>query len=467
MRYACRSKTNVDMELPKDFVAEFDGLAEALLEEPSVSVRRNMSKTDSFDDGADADTVPWCEAGLYLSERPQFTFDPSLHQGLYYVQDASSMIYSHIVGRLTASGTPVAYLDACAAPGGKTTAAIDALPKGSLVVANEFVPARAQTLKENLIKWGSPAVVVSKGDTRRFRKLPAMFDIVAADVPCSGEGMFRKDPEAVRQWTPALVEECASRQREIIDNLWDAIAPGGYLIYSTCTFNRSENEDMVGWILDNYDCESAAVDMPEEWGTVEREGCRHFLPGRVRGEGLTVAVIRKSEGCPGRHRTSSIKPVKESSADKKILDQCRSWLLSPDSFVFELSGSSVYAFPKPWYGTARELDLKLDVIYRGIEVGSVKGRDIIPSQSLALSRAFDSSAFPSCEVDYPTAVAYLRRESMALPEGVARGFVLLTYGGRPLGFVKNIGNRANNLYPNEWRILSTYVPAEAPAVLVR
>lgn len=449
------------MELPKDFVADFDGLADALLGEPSVSLRRNVAKTSPFP--ADADTVPWCVDGLYLFDRPQFTFDPALHQGLYYVQDASSMIYSYIVDRLTDGTGPVAYLDACAAPGGKTTTAIDALPAGSLVVANEFVPGRALTLRENMIKWGAPAVVVTRGDTKRFRKLPGMFDIVAADVPCSGEGMFRKDPEAVRQWTPALVAECAVRQRGIIDNLWDSIKPGGYLIYSTCTINRQENEDVVRWIIDNYEAVAVPLDFPEEWHTVERDGCRHFLPGRVRGEGLTVAVLRK--GVDGRAFRLSAKPEKEVSADRKLIDACRGWLDGSADYLFEVGGGTIRAFPQRWIAWLKEFEPRLDVVCRGVDVASVKGRDLIPTQSLAMSTAYDRTVFPEYEVGYHMAVAYLRRESVTLPDDAPRGFVMLTYGGMPLGFVKNLGNRANNLYPNEWRILSTHVPDAAPCIL--
>lgn len=448
------------MELLVDFNPGFEGLREALLCEPSVSIRRNVAKTAPFVDGSDR--VPWCAEGRYLEERPQFTFDPSMHQGRYYVQDASSMIYSHIIKRLTSDGRPVAYLDACAAPGGKTTAAVDALPAGSLVVANEYVPQRALALKENLIKWGSPSVVVSRGDTARFRSLPQMFDIVAADVPCSGEGMFRKDAEAVRQWTPALVEECAGRQRVIVDNLWDALKPGGFLIYSTCTFNRQENEDMVRMILDSYDASLVDLAMDSGWGVVERDGCHHFLPGRVRGEGLTVAVIKKGLSAHGR---SPLKGMKESPSDRKTIDSCRGWLTDPSDFYWEVCGTSVRAFPALWAPHLKELEKKLDIIYRGVEVAALKGRDFVPSHPLAMSTALNPDAFERCEVDYPTAVAYLRREAVALPSDVARGFVMLTYNGLPLGFVKNLGNRANNLYPNEWRILSTHGPAEPLRIL--
>ncbi len=442
------------MELPKDFNPDFDGLREALSGEPTVSIRRNVAKSRPF--SAYADTVPWCPDGLYLSERPLFTFDPGLHQGIYYVQDASSMIYAEIVRRLTEPDKPVAYLDACAAPGGKTTAAIDALPDGSLTVANEFVPTRAAILKENLIKWGSSDIVVSKGDTARFRALKGIFDIVAADVPCSGEGMFRKDSEAVRQWTPALVEECASRQRTIIDNLWPALKDGGYLIYSTCTFNRRENEEIVKWILDNYDASVVDIHLPAEWGVTKRESCLHFLPGKVRGEGLTVAVIKKNGS--GNPRHFSVKPVKDSIIDKKLARECLSWLADGESYSLEVVKNTVRAFPRQWTPLLKELEKRLDIIYAGVDVASIKGRDLIPSHALAMSTIVSPYAFVRHEVDYPSAISYLRREAVSLPPNVPKGFVMLTYGQQPLGFVKNLDNRANNLYPNEWRILSTHIP---------
>jgi 16S rRNA C967 or C1407 C5-methylase (RsmB/RsmF family) len=265
------------MELPDKFIeyitklnAEvLNGLCDTLANTaPSVSVRPNRLKGITAPEGARR--VPWHDAGFYLAEREQFTFDPAMHQGLYYVQDASSMIVGTIVAKLTGDGVAVRYLDACAAPGGKTTAAIDALPTGSLVVANEYVPQRAAILAENVMKWGYPRIVVTRGDTARYTKLPAFFDIIATDVPCSGEGMMRKDAEAVAQWSPALVEECAQRQRMIVDNLWGSLRTGGYLIYSTCTFNGSDY--VLYWFM-------------FKWGL-----CPIFRPGHYS---IREAILRK------------------------------------------------------------------------------------------------------------------------------------------------------------------------------
>lgn len=205
-------------------------LIDALGREPSVAVRLNAGKTGAGKSVVGGRRVGWNDAGFHLSERPAFTFDPALHQGLYYVQDASSMFVGHVVGELTRNAAgPLTVLDACAAPGGKTTAVIDALPEGSVVVANEFVAKRAAVLRENLAKWGYPYVVVTQGDTSRFSQMEGVFDIVVADVPCSGEGMMRKDEDAVGQWSDGLVEQCSRLQHEILGNLWGALRPGDTL----------------------------------------------------------------------------------------------------------------------------------------------------------------------------------------------------------------------------------------------
>ena len=454
------------MNLPQQFINQIEsygapcltGLCEALASTaPEVSVRVNRRKGASVPDGADR--VAWCPSGFYLEARRQFTFDPAFHQGLYYVQDASSMAVSTVVETLTAGRGPVVYLDACAAPGGKTTAAIDSLPEGSLVVANEYDFKRAAVLAENIAKWGAPGVIVSRGDTSRFRKLRSAFDIIAADVPCSGEGMMRKDAEAVAQWTPSLVRECAARQREIVDNLWPALRPGGFLIYSTCTFNRLENEEMVDYIcrelggetvvtpLDSFDCIARGIDTPHH--------CYRFIPGRTRGEGLFMAVIRKNgEAAPDTVATA--RPSKNVGKNKDNTVEKAAAALLDGEYKITVTSDMITALPAALATQAAPIVKALDVVSAGLTVATVKGKDIIPSQALALSTALRDGTFPTAEVDYQTAMAYLRREAVVVD--APRGFVLLTFGGRPLGFVKNLGNRSNNLYPQSWRILSTHVP---------
>lgn len=447
------------MSLPESFLKliesynapQLAGLSGALLAEPSVAVRVNHLKGGSEPAGCEA--VPWCADGFYLPGRIGFTFDPAWHQGLYYVQDASSMIVAHVVRSLTADGKAVRLLDACAAPGGKTTAALSVLPEGSAVVANEYVAARCAVLRENLAKWGYGEVAVAQGDTAAFRKAPGAFDIIIADVPCSGEGMMRKDAEAVEQWSPALVRQCAARQREIVDNLWEALAPGGYLVYSTCTFNRDENECMVAYLTDRHGAENVAVPVDPSWGIAPgidtTNDCMRFIPGLIRGEGLFMAVVRKpvtavAVGSKPDRKGKSKGKKKAPAAD--VPDAVRQWLNCQAEWSIE--GDTVLAHPAdvadaglPWRAS--------------LPVATVKGRDFIPTQQLAMSRRLNAAAFPAVEVDSATAIAYLGCRAVALAPDVPRGIVLLTHRRHPLGFVKNLGNRANNLYPKAWRILAS------------
>lgn len=429
------------------------GLTESLESSaPSVSLRLNPRKGASAPEGGQP--VPWSGQGWYLPSRPQFTLDPSLHQGRYYVQEASSMIVGEIVRCLTKGiNTPLVYLDACAAPGGKTTAVIDTLPEGSLVVANEYVPKRATILAENLTKWGYPDIIVSRGDTARFRKLAGTFDLIGVDAPCSGEGMFRKDEEAAAQWSPPLVDECSARQWEILTNLWGALKPGGYLIYSTCTFNRQENEEIAERIVNELGAESIGLEFPEEWniapGIDTKTNCYRFLPHRLRGEGLFVTVVKK----PGEIIPAKVKHPKTLKQDK-TLEHLRKWLNNGDRYMLKRIGDSIIAVDKTHASTATLLKQHLDIIKHGIELATIKGRDYAPTQSLAMSTEINLKAFPTSEVDKETALSYLRREVVGtLPEGTPKGYLLLTYENLPLGFVKNVGNRANNLYPLNWRVL--------------
>ena len=434
-----------------EHIAEVDsGLANELTHalattEPVTSVRHNIRKGVAPSEGADR--VPWCEMGEYLAERPQFTFMPELHQGRFYVQDASSMFIGYAIRQLTGD-EPVSYLDACAAPGGKTTAAIDALPWGSHVVANEFVGSRAAVLRENLAKWGCPYATVTQGDTRQFREHPERFDIIAADVPCSGEGMMRKDPEAVAQWSLGLVGQCAARQREILDNLWGALKPGGYMIYSTCTFNVEENESMIEYLRDSYGAESVEIATPEEWGIAgasigEMPACR-FMPQNLRGEGLFMAVVRKPASDAESGGRGKAKKAKAGKAPK--IPDVSHWLKGEYDATLESDGENIWATPGGFSAG--------DALRPRTLIGVIKGKSVVPTQELAMSEMLNAEAFGQWEVDKATALQYLRHEAVTLDDAAPRGVILLVYGRRPLGFVKNLGNRANNLYPSAWRILS-------------
>ena len=459
------------MTLSADFIAQMRAIlpdeADALLAaitstEPSVAIRVNPLKAPAHAAPA-LRRVPWCDAGRYLAEREPFTFDVDFQSGRYYVQDASSMFIHHVLRHLVKE--PVRYLDLCAAPGGKTTTAISALPQGSMVVANEIVNARARVLCENLQKWGAPRCVVTCNAPHHFGRLSHFFDVVAADVPCSGEGMMRKDEQARRQWSPALVKQCADLQRSIIADVWDALRPGGLLIYSTCTYNTLENEQMLAWMVQEYGAEPVAVPVPEQWHIHPAiEGnlpCYRFMPHRTEGEGLFMAVLRKPEAPRKEVRLKKAKATKAKPLPVPKEVRCR--LKDADHFDFSVVNDEVVALPADM-APIMPAFADLNVMHMGVNVGAIKGKNCVPSHSLALSSALNPAAFPTCEVDYLAAMAFLRGEALSLPQA-PRGYVLLTYHSQPIGFVNNLGNRANNLYPKAWRVLSTHLPTVPPNIL--
>jgi len=410
------------MQLPLGFIEMMTGLLgkesaeflHAMQLPPVTSVRLNSRKpSGSFEE---CRGVKWCEKGVYLDDRPVFTLDPLLHAGAYYVQDASSMIYYETVKRilreLRGDGTRLSILDMCAAPGGKCTAMIDAVPDGTRVVANEYVGRRAGILRENLAKWGYPGVTVTNCASSVYAGNGDAFDIVAVDAPCSGEGMMRKDSDAVEQWSMDLVGKCAELQREILADAVAALRPGGFLIYSTCTFNRFENEENAGYIKDKLGMLPYDPGFPEEWGIprgIDTDlPVYRFMPHKTEGEGLFLAVFRH-----------------------------------PGEYVPRMSGSGAVSAVR---------DGSLSVV-KGRKTGKKGSVPEVPAIEEILSVEFDRDAYPVAELDLDKALAYLRRESVTLSPGVPKGIVMMAYKGLLLGPAKNIGSRANNLYPKNWRIL--------------
>lgn len=444
------------MELNSDFVARtrslfgeerYSRFVSALSEEPVVSVRLNNRKPASSFEGS---AVPWAPEGVYLPSRPVFTADPHFHAGCYYVQEASSMFLGQVVEQFVKG--PVRALDLCAAPGGKSTHLLQALPAGSLLVSNEPMPLRAQVLAENVIKWGRASAVVTKNEPVDFASFRNFFDFVLVDAPCSGEGMFRKDSFAVEQWSVANVRQCAARQREIVADIWDSLRPGGIMVYSTCTFNREENEDCVEWIAGNLGAEVLNVDVAAEWGitgslTTEGLPVYRFIPGFTKGEGLFMAVLRKDgDGAVVQPRMPRLKV-----ADKRVKDEVCRWLKEAECFDLVMRDETVVAMPKEHTAAMMALCQKLRVLHCALPLAEAKNNKLLPLHPLAMSVELEPSAFRRVEVERDKALAYLHREALLFADEPV-GHLLITYKGVPLGFVKNIGNRANNLYPAEWRI---------------
>lgn len=410
--------------------ARFAVLQEALGEEPPASIRLNPFKADArrVRPGV-GQGVPWCPYGWLLPSRPEFTLDPLFHAGVYYVQESSSMFLDHVLR--TCVHRPVRMLDLCAAPGGKTTCAMAALPPGSVLYSNEPVRHRASVLAENVVKFGHPGIVVTSNYASDYRRAGLTFDVVLADVPCSGEGMFRKDAKAVEEWSPEKVRQCQGLQRDIVSDIWPALRPGGLLVYSTCTFNAHENEENAMWIARELGADFVEVAVEAGWHIASSlaggiPACR-FIPGFTPGEGLFMTVLRKHGG--SRPEPSS--PGRNVRGEKG-----------------------------------------LHVLCHGVAPDTRKGASAIPDISRALMTEGSAEApnamvwdGAAADVDYAAAIAFLRHEAIALPEGTPRGIVQVRWHGCALGFVKNIGTRANNLYPPAWKIKTTHLRTSPPEVL--
>lgn len=385
--------------------------------------------------------VPWCDRGFVLPERPDFTADPLLHAGCYYVQEAASMAISLAYEAMEEK--PSLLLDLCAAPGGKSTLWRSLMPQGCFLVANEPVHQRAMILRENLQKWGQPDMLVTESLSEAFGRLGGLFDVIAADVPCSGEGMFRKDPNARSEWSEANAEMCAGRQREIVRDAWPALREGGYMVYSTCTFNPAENEENVRWICRELGAEIVPLHPNPEWGICEEDGFLRFFPHRTRGEGFFLALLQK-------HASQAVFRLRKI---EKTVSLPRGWLADERAFAGIVhKDGSVSALRQTLLPAATAIRAAVRTIATGVEMAHPKGKKLQPAHALALSTSLATDAFPRVELSLNDALQYLSRQSLCLSSETPRGYVLATYQDRPLGFLNNLGTRANNLYPNEWRI---------------
>ena len=408
---------------------------------PTVSSSPNIALSSST---IFTEAVPWCSLGLYLSARPNFTLDPILHAGAYYVQEPSSMILE-ILRPLVSKADRV--LDLCAAPGGKSTHLATMLSQSSQLIANEVIRTRASVLRENITKWGDPRVRVTSLDPSAFAPRGEEFGFILVDAPCSGEGMFRKDPSAVSEWSPKAVADCVARQRKIVQDIWNALEPGGYLAYSTCTMNRYENEENVEWFASTLGAETVPLgsylettlsqgslissssnphQTENEGIIITPTGSLRLLPGLVKGEGLFLALLRK----PSEHlKPSELSPQSQTSLIPRKDKSYNSLTPSNDkrhtSVISRNDKSRSFLTPPQRTSEAPDHSEALAINYMG--------------------------EWPSLEVSREQALTFLSRGILVLPDAPL-GYLRITYGGLGLGFVKNIGTRANNLLPSSLRI---------------
>ncbi|MFO7824289.1 MAG: RsmF rRNA methyltransferase first C-terminal domain-containing protein [Cyclobacterium sp.] len=438
---------------------ELEQFLQALEQKTPVSLRLNPKKcqTSPFE----GSPLPWCPQAYYLEERPIFTLDPLFHLGAYYVQEASSNFLWQALHQLDLPHSPLA-LDLCAAPGGKSTLISSFLGEEGLLVANEVIKSRNQVLRENLIKWGLGNAIVSQNDPSHFSNLENSFDFVLVDAPCSGEGLFRKDPQAIAEWSQENVHVCKGRQLRILQQAAGLPKPGGYLIYSTCTYNWQENEENVRYLVENFGYEKVIVPIKNSWHITQSEitvssqtiPCYRFYPHKVKGEGLFMAILRKPasgephkplrEGRDFNHPHLKRFSIKNSKRSK-----------FPElNFPFEVKlyqyDKHVFALPEKWSPVFEKVATQLNVQYFGVELGDWTKEQFFPAHAWAMG-IYPISDYPSVALSREEAIQYLKKEPITLSIK-ERGWVLVKYKGLNLGWIKNLGNRSNNYYPKEWRI---------------
>jgi len=445
-------KSNIQKLLGEEESIEFFEAIEG--QAPRTSIRINSHKINAAP--FEGEQIPWSRSGYFLSERPSFTLDPSFHGGAYYVQESSSIFIEHI---LHTTGAPRGlYLDLCAAPGGKSTLLSSYLGQEGLLVSNEVIKARASILKENMIKWGLGNTVVTNNDPAHFETLEGAFDLVLIDAPCSGEGMFRKDPQARNEWSIDNVQICAARQERILDHAGALVKGGGYLIYSTCTFNRQENEDNLRFLNNEFSFEPIRIPLKDDWGIVESKEVidgqefysYRFYPHKVAGEGFFITVLKRPDSSfiQNPKKTKDFKhPYVQRASDvhkiKEVTGMGEEW------FFYTLQ-DSYFAMNIEYRDYFEWIIPNLNIRYFGIELGKLNKGQLIPSHEFAVSTV-SKSLFNAYALNKEEALSYLRKEEMFLDID-EEGWVLVTYDDLPLGWIKNIGNRMNNYYPKDWRI---------------
>ncbi|HZH54382.1 MAG TPA: RNA methyltransferase [Sphingobacteriaceae bacterium] len=442
-----------------------------------TAIRLNPGKKTPEHLNRESHHVPWCSSGIYLHKRPLFTLDPYFHAGHYYVQEASSMFLEQVITQLKLDEKPLLALDLCAAPGGKSTLLQSALHADSLLVSNELIKSRVNTLEDNMIRWGYANSVVTNNDPSAFSRLPHFFDLMLVDAPCSGSGMFRKEKQAVEAWSEAAVKLCRERQQRILAQSIACLKPGGILIYSTCSYSEEENEQMSDWLIQYDDLDPIALALEDEWGVeqtyspLEKAPGYRFYPHRLQGEGFFLAVFRRrSAGMePNTAATLTAAPLlkKKSVKNKKQKEEAlhipteffQKYLLHPEEYQGFYLGKYLYAIDQRHKDSLYTLKKMLYIIHAGLCLGTPLRDDLIPHHAIALSR-IRRPDLPVLRVNLEQALNYLRKSNLdqqalsaANQQVLTKGWVLIQYEHATLGWVKVLDGRINNYYPKDWRIV--------------
>ena len=418
--------------------------------EQITSIRVNLAKPSEIKN--QKSKIPWTDTGYYLTERPSFTFDPLFHAGCYYVQEASSMFLEQALKQTVDLSKPLKVLDLCAAPGGKSTHIQSLISKESVLVSNEVIRSRANVLKDNIIKWGCENVVVTNNDPRDFSKLENYFDVIVVDAPCSGSGLFRRDAEAIEEWSENNVQLCSQRQQRILSDVWPSLKENGILIYSTCSYSKEEDEEIMDWMMTQLSvvsCQLTVTSLSDITPVQSNNGAYgyRFWPDKVKGEGFFLACFQKKDG---EADTAFRYRKKPEQASKKEMEMIERWI-KKDGLIFIKYLSTVYAWPEHHVRDFSFLLEQFRVIYSGVLVGELMRNKLVPDHALAMS-SIVAESIQKMELNYEQSIQYLQRKDLKVSIE-NKGWQMVIYKGHPLGWVNVLPNRINNYYPKELRIL--------------
>ncbi len=437
-------------KLPKAFIErikqdrpeDFNQFLDAIVQKPITSIRYNKKYSHLI---STETPIPWCTKGVYLKERPVFTIDPFFHAGCYYPQEAGSMILDQIQ---FSPDKLLKVLDLCAAPGGKTTLIYDKLPLGSVLVANEVIPKRAEILRENLIKWGCKETIVTCTEPYKLGKLKHEFDVILVDAPCSGEGMFRKDPKAITEWNPSSNKACSKRQKSILDAIIPALKPGGMLIYSTCTYSDLENEQQVERLIEKFGFTIHSVDLESTWNfeQVKSYGWR-TTPHKTNAEGFFFSVL-----------ISPIDPIinntNEPESKLTLIHENKlnvvNDILNIPFVGFTFLNKVFYASDKLMALTNKFRDAKIQIVQTGVFIARFENDVLIHEHHLITSGLFDQKT-KQVSLSLDESLKFLKGISIPTFQNFENKSIV-TYNSVPLGFARTENQHLTSEFPKKWQI---------------
>lgn len=456
------------MQLPKDFLDrmktllkdEYDAFISSYDKQLNSGIRINTLKCSDperlYSELKITGRVDWCPCGYY-SDRSALSGNHPYHAaGVFYFQEPSAMC--------AAEGLPIGddphILDLCAAPGGKTTQIAARMNNRGLLVSNEIISKRAAILSENVERLGlTNTIVTNESPSSLADKFPSFFDGIIVDAPCSGEGMFRKEPQAAEEWSVQHTLSCAARQKNILDDAYKMLKPGGFLMYSTCTFSYDENEAVVKYMTDTHDMEICSIPQLSMLSNgigddADIKKCRRIFPHMQNGEGHFAALLRKSVDAPD----SEVNRKKISKNSKQTADPLlenavqlyrefeKKYLSHKYDGEFILFGSRLYLMPEKINTD------KLRIVRCGLQLGEIKKNRFEPSH--ALSHAAGSVVCRNSielSLDSPILKQYMHGD--VIP-GNAEGWCIITAEGYPIGWGKGSGGTIKNHYPKHLRTMS-------------